>query len=218
MTCLIKNILIWGASGHAKVILGIIKNNYNIIGFIDKNPDINDFAGRKVYRNFEEFSKAVNIRENDIYFIVAIGGGNGSERIEIHNKLKKNGLKPLSIIHPSAWVDSTAFIEPGAQILAMAAVSSDVVIGKQTIINTNATIDHETIVGDGCHIMPAATITGCVEIGDFCVIGSNSTILPRLTLSPYTIVGAGAVVTKNTDAHTTVLGIPAKNILNKDET
>lgn len=217
MSALVNNILIWGASGHAKVVLSALKNNHKIIGFIDKNPNIKEFAGNAVYRNFSEFSKNVSIDSKEIYFIIAIGGARGSERMDIHNQLIKSGLKPMSVIHPSAWVDASACIEPGAQILAMAAISAEVVIGSQTIVNTNATIDHETQVGDGCHIMPAATVTGCVTIGNFCTIGSNATILPRISLNPHTIVGAGAVVTKNTPPNITVVGIPAKNILNKDK-
>lgn len=212
-----KNILVWGASGHAKVLLSALNNDYNVIGFIDKNPEIEEFLGSAVYRDFSEFSKNISIVHKEIYFIIAIGGARGSERIEIHNQLMKSGLKPMSVIHPSAWVDTSAYIAPGAQILAMAAISAEVVIGSQTIINTNATIDHETQVGDGCHIMPAATVTGCVTIGNFCTIGSNATILPRISLSPHTIVGAGAVVTKNTPPNITVVGMPAKNILNKDK-
>jgi acetyltransferase-like isoleucine patch superfamily enzyme len=94
----------------------------------------------------------------------------------------------------------------------MAAISPEVKIGKQTIVNTNATIDHETVISDGCHIMPAATIAGCVIIEKFCTIGSNATILPRVKLKMSTTVGAGAVVTKDTVENSIVVGIPAKQI------
>jgi sugar O-acyltransferase (sialic acid O-acetyltransferase NeuD family) len=209
-----KDIIIWGASGHAKVILSSFSGvNYRVLGFIDKDPSIKEFRKIPVYNSSEDLFDNIKINKEETYFIVAIGGVKGSDRLEIHHHLIKHGLKPMTVIHPSAWVDPTAKIGPGAQILGMSAISADVVIGTQSIINTHATVDHETLIGDGCHVMPAATIAGCAIISDFCSVGSNATILPRIKLSPHTIVGAGAVVTKDTLPHSTVIGIPAKKVL-----
>lgn len=41
-------------------------------------------------------------------------------------------------------------------------------------------------------------------------IGSGATILPGITIGEYALIGAGAVVTKDVSAHTTVIGNPAK--------
>jgi UDP-2-acetamido-3-amino-2,3-dideoxy-glucuronate N-acetyltransferase len=41
-------------------------------------------------------------------------------------------------------------------------------------------------------------------------IGSNATILPGITIGEYALVGAGAVVTKDVPAHSTVVGNPAR--------
>jgi len=60
--------------------------------------------------------------------------------------------------------------------------------------------------------MPAATIAGCCRIHDFCSIGSNATILPRLEVQRETIIGAGAVVTKNIVKKGTFIGVPAREM------
>jgi acetyltransferase-like isoleucine patch superfamily enzyme len=41
-------------------------------------------------------------------------------------------------------------------------------------------------------------------------LGSNATILPGITIGEYALVGAGAVVTKDVPAHSTVVGNPAR--------
>ena len=41
-------------------------------------------------------------------------------------------------------------------------------------------------------------------------IGSNATILPGITIGEYALVGAGAVVTKDVPAHSTMVGNPAR--------
>lgn len=207
-----KKILIWGASGHAKTILSHMDySKYEVIAFIDKNKKNSSFKGISVCNSFESLSDRVDLK--NLYFIIAIGGDKGAERIEIHDTLVEKGLKPLTFIHPEAWVDKTATIMEGAQILGMAAVSAEVVIGPQTIINTNATVDHETTIGAGCHIMPAATIAGCCNIDDLCTIGSNATILPRISICRESIVGAGAVLTKNIVKKGVFVGIPAKEVI-----
>lgn len=53
---------------------------------------------------------------------------------------------------------------------------------------------------------PYASIT----IGNLVWIGSNVTILPGVTLGDWSVVAAGAVVTKDVPAYTVVGGIPAK--------
>jgi sugar O-acyltransferase (sialic acid O-acetyltransferase NeuD family) len=209
-----NDLIIYGASGHAKVILGaLVDTDYRLLGFIDRNDTINEFNNIPVYRSPSDLFKNQTINKKETYFIIAIGGDKGPERMEIHHQLIGYGLKPMTVIHPRSWVDPSVEIGEGTQILGMSAISAGVKIGIQTIINTNATVDHETVLGNGCHIMPAATIAGCSIISDFCTIGSNATILPRIKLSPYTVVGAGAVVIADTDPHSTVVGVPAKKVV-----
>jgi len=206
----VKHLVIWGASGHAKVIAQTLSpEQYDIIGFIDKDPNITTFFDREVSHSMEDLVMKKSLAA-ETGFIIAIGGDKGQDRMEIHRELVAHGLYPFTFIHPKAWVAPSAQISAGAQILGMAAISSDVKIGMQTIVNTNATVDHETTIGEGCHVMPAATITGCCVVQNHCTIGANATILPRLTLARHTYVGAGAVVTKNTNPHTTVVGVPAR--------
>ncbi|MBS1743296.1 MAG: acyltransferase [Bacteroidetes bacterium] len=58
-----------------------------------------------------------------------------------------------------------------------------------------------------------------VRIGKYCWIGMNAMILPGVTLGDFTIVGAGAVVTKSFDeGYCVIAGNPAKviKILSKE--
>lgn len=210
---MIKSAIIWGATGHAKVIYPILKDEkYQILALIDNNPEISKFLEHTVFHSFAEYLENMKQepKADKVGFAIAIGGTLGKDRMQIHKLLVNNKFTPINIFHPTSWVGKTAKIMEGAQILAMAAVCEDTQIGMQTIVNTNASVDHECIVGSGVHIMPGATIAGCVEIGDYATIGSNATILPRLKIGKGAIIGAGAVVTNNVPENTTVLGVPAR--------
>ena len=48
------------------------------------------------------------------------------------------------------------------------------------------------------------------KVEDYAGLGAASTILPGITIGKYARVGAGAVVTKDIEAGTVVMGVPAK--------
>ena len=61
------------------------------------------------------------------------------------------------------------------------------------------------------------TKIGRINIRDNVFIGARALIMPGVTIGENSIVGAGAVVTKNVKANTVVVGNPAKFIMTKDE-
>lgn len=55
-------------------------------------------------------------------------------------------------------------------------------------------------------------IHGDTWIGDYCFVGMDAIILPGVCVGSHSVVGAGAVVTKDVPPHTIVAGNPAKII------
>ena len=99
-------------------------------------------------------------------------------------------------------------------------------LGEKVIVSWKAHLD-KTInpkgihIGDGTCVLYGAMILShdaCrriktdTYIGKNCVIGVRSIILPGVTIGDSSIVGAGAVVTKDVPAHSVVAGNPAKVI------
>ena len=175
----------------------------------DRNANVQSpISGIPICHSESEFlSWLSSVDRDSLCFVAAIGGANGSGRLTVHAYLSAMGIQPISLTHPTAWVDETVTRGSGDQVLAMAAVGVDVSLGRQCIVNTNATVDHDTQLGDGVHVMPGATIAGQVVIEDEAVIGTNTTILPNLRIGSRAVVGAGAVVTHDVAPLTTVIGV-----------
>lgn len=61
------------------------------------------------------------------------------------------------------------------------------------------------------------TAFGKIDIKDNCYIAINATILPNVCIGPWSVVGAGSVVTKDVPPHTVVAGNPARPICSLEE-
>lgn len=211
-------IIIWGATGQAIVLEELLSSfPVSIEAFFENNKElpspVNNVPIYYGQEGFDEWKK--NISDlSDYYFIVAIGGNHGIVRQEIAAMFESNGLKPYSAVHKTAYVAGNAVIGKGAQILANSTICARAQIGDYCIINTGADVDHECVLGNGVHISAEAMLAGYVTVKDNSFVGVNATILPRIIIGENTIVGAGAVVTKNVSDNTVVAGNPAK-ILNQ---
>jgi len=64
---------------------------------------------------------------------------------------------------------------------------------------------------------PGLNVFGKIIIHDNCFIGVNSVIMPNVEIGENSVIGAGAVVTKNVLPDTVVGGVPAKRICSKSE-
>lgn len=101
-------------------------------------------------------------------------------------------------IHPGAKIGKGLFIDHG----------HGVVIGETSIIGDNVTIYQGVTLGgtgkDKGDRHP--------KIGNNVTIGAGAKILGNIKISDGTIIGANAVVLKNTEPNSTYVGMPAKKV------
>lgn len=207
-----KDIVLWGGTGQAKVLRELTRHDYHLVGVFDNNTEIaSPFTDIPLTRKWEGFMDwLARYSGSDLHFLVAIGGDRGKIRCEIQENLQTAGLIPATVIHSTAFVAPDATIGGGSQILANATVCVEAVLGKSCIINTAASVDHECRLGDGIHIAPGAHLAGLVEVGDFTMIGTGASVLPRVTIGRNCMIGAGSVVTRDIPDGAVAYGNPAR--------
>lgn len=202
-------IFVFGASGHAKVVIDIIERErrYDIAFLVDDDPSLKDadFYGYRVIGGKPELLSG---REQIKGGIVAIG--NNSARMNVAAWLIENGFSLVTAIHPGAQIGRGTFIGDGTVIMAGVVINSDTRIGTNAIINTRAGIDHDCRIGNVVHVAPGATLCGGVTLGDGTFVCAGATIIPNLAVGKNVIVGAGSTVIRDIPDGVTVVGSPAK--------
>lgn len=194
-----KDILLLGMGGHAKSVIDSIeeKSEYRIVGILDKKEKIG--IG---YRQYKVIGEDIEI---DKYYIKGIKyafltiGYMGESKIRqiLYKKLKDIGYELPVIVDSTASLASDIIIGEGSYIGKKCIVNANTVIGNMCILNTGSIIEHDCIIEDYTHIAVGSVICGNVYIGDSCLIGANSTIIQGKRIGRDTIIGAGAIITKD---------------------
>ncbi|MGC9293331.1 MAG: hypothetical protein ACP5EP_11525 [Acidobacteriaceae bacterium] len=144
---------------------------------------------------------------------LAMGIGTPAARLKVAEELKGRfpKLEWPTIVHPSVRFDAaTCKLEEGVILCAGVIASVNIVFEAFSMVDILCTIGHESRIGAGSAIYRSSNISGGDQIGKGVLIGTGAQILQYLTVGEHAIVGAGAVVTKDVEPMTTVVGIPAK--------
>jgi sugar O-acyltransferase (sialic acid O-acetyltransferase NeuD family) len=201
--------IIYGASGHAKVIIDIIESTgkYAIDMILDDNPVIHAIMGKPVKHSIPE-------KGQESSFVIAVGNNFVRKKI-----VKRNNFQySEALVHNKAVVNKNVIIGEGSVVMAGAVINPSSMVGSHVIINTNAIIDHDVKVADFCHISPGAVVTGNVKIDEGTQIGAGANILPGVTIGKWCTIGAGAIILKDIPDYAVVVGNPGRIIkYNKSE-
>ncbi len=197
-----NKILLYGASGHSKVLISIAESeNMLIDGIFD------DFSALSQWGGYPILGKYSNQLLLELPLVIAIG--DNIIRKQIANSASHEFTK---LIHRSTLIDETVRVGKGSVVIHNSVIQRDAIVGNHCIINSNSSIDHDCTLGDFVHISPSATLCGNVKVGDGTHIGAGATVNPNIKIGKWCVIGAGAVITKDIPDFSLVVGIPGKVI------
>ncbi len=140
-------------------------------------------------------------------FIIGIGDEKRKPAIEEVNYIAPNSIWG-TVIAPGAAIYGK--VARGSVVAPNAVVAPNSYIGEFCVVNYGATIGHESIVDRFVTVSPNASIGGWCKLEEGCYIGSGADILPRVKIGAWSVIGAGAVVTKGVPPGVIAKGIPAR--------
>lgn len=186
---------IYGASGHAKVIIESLESSgESIEGIFDDNIDIKGLLGHQVVAG-----KYVSDLDSSSQLIIAVGSNTIRARLVSRMKVQFG-----NVIHSNAILSKSCQLGLGVAVMAGVVVNANVKIGNHTILNTNCSVDHDCVLEDFVHIGSNSALCGNVHVGEMTLIGAASVVLPNIKIGKNCTIGAGAIVTKDVPDDTTV--------------
>lgn len=173
------------------------------LGYLDDNPS----------DDLPILSSIGEYEPNGEMVLVAIGSP--SARREVVERLAKQGARFGTHIHPTAIVGPRVTLGEGTIVCAYSVLTTDIVVGEQVIINLGCTIGHDSRVGDFVTFAPGCGISGYTTIESGAELGTHAVTIPGKTLCADSVLGAGAVLTKNATQQGIYVGMPAQLLVPK---
>lgn len=212
-----RDIVVIGASGHAKVILDILEraNSFRVVGLLDTfKPPGTVVMGYRVLGSEELIPELV--RSGVTGGIVAIGHNWVRSRVVERILRLAPDFEFVRAIHPSAHIGRDVTIGRGVAIMAGVSVNSGTRIGDFCFINTNASVDHDNVLGDYSCLQPNAATGGNVRIGEFSVIAMGATVIHGVSIGCHTVIGAGSTVLDDIPDRVVAYGTPCRVIRSRE--
>lgn len=209
-----ENIVIFGASGHAKVVIDIIEkeDKYTIVGFIDSFKPINytilNYKILGTEKELPSLMKQFGFKAG----IIAIG--DNWIRRQMHDKIIAvvPKFKFVSAIHPHASIGRNVKIGKGTVIMPGAIANIDCQIGDFCILNTKSSLDHDSVMHKFSSLAPDATVGGNAKIGAYSAICLGARVIQDITVGKHTVIGAAAMLNRDIEDYKMAFGVPAKVI------
>jgi sugar O-acyltransferase (sialic acid O-acetyltransferase NeuD family) len=202
-----RPVVLVGAGMHGRVVRDLCRDaSIQVAGFLD------DFAPSGTTVDDVDVLGPLNCIDNTTFiesyrFIVTIG--NNIARQTIAERIESRGGLLATAIHPNCVLSPTAAVGAGTVLVGANMVFSRAAIGKNVLIDPDATIGAESVIEDGVYICPGVHLGAGVNIAQQAFIGLGAVVLPTTRIGRMSIVGAGAVVTRDVPDESLVVGNPA---------
>jgi sugar O-acyltransferase (sialic acid O-acetyltransferase NeuD family) len=187
---------LFGNGGHAREVAAQL--NKEVTFFVD-----DEFSN--------ESAKPISDFKPENYLMM-VAVANSKEREKIVKRLPSN-TKYFTFVHPTVLsMDNNIEIGEGSFIGAYSILTTNIKIGKHSILNRGNQIGHDSIIGDYFSAMPGAIVSGNVILGENVYMGTNSSIKEKIQVCSNVTIGSNATVIKNIIIGGTYVGVPSKKI------
>ena len=145
-------------------------------------------------------------------YVLMVALADSKDRFDLVQRLPKE-TKYFTWVHPTALIMSDDVeIGEGSFIGAYSILTTNIKIGKHSILNRGNHIGHDCEIGDYFSAMPGAIVSGNVRIYDCVYMGNNSSIREKLSIHSLCTIGMNSAVVKNIQDGETYVGVPVKKI------
>jgi sugar O-acyltransferase (sialic acid O-acetyltransferase NeuD family) len=207
-----KPVVIFGLGSYAKVAKVYLEADspYTVVAFTADREYIeeNQMLGVPVVP-FDELVETYPPEQYEM--LVAMGARNmNDDRTQIYHQCKDLGYKFITYINSKATHWGHIEIGENTFIFEENVIQPFVKIGSNVVLWSGNHIGHDSVIGDNVFIASHAVISGHVTIDNNCFVGVNATFVDKIKIAPYTLIGAGAFITRSTRENEAYIGARAE--------
>jgi sugar O-acyltransferase (sialic acid O-acetyltransferase NeuD family) len=197
-----KKAFIFGTTDFAQVAVPYLRDDsdYDVQAFVVNESYITEreILGLPVVA-FENVLATHPPRE----FVAFVGVGYSkvnAVRRKLYDSLKELGYTLPTYIHSTVhrWPETT--FGEGSFIFENNVIQPFVSVGNNCVLWSGNHIGHHSKIGNHVFIASHAVVSGRCTIGDNCFVGVNATFRDGITVAPDCVIGAGAILLKDTVA------------------
>lgn len=195
--------ILFGAGGHAKVIVEILENGNEGVDLI-----FDDDLTQKELMHLRISGKYNPEFLPDKKLIIGVGDN------ILRNKIANKVFHDFgNVISKEAFLSKSVALGVGNVIFSKAVIQAKAKIGNHCIINTGGQVDHDCVIGSFSHVGPGAILCGGVILGTHVLVGAGSVLIPGIKVGNNVTIGAGSVVISDLVENCTYVGNPARKVL-----
>ncbi|NLB74775.1 MAG: acetyltransferase [Firmicutes bacterium] len=213
----LKPLVVVGAGGFGREVASLIhdvnaiRSEWQFLGFLDDGVNGSTVEGYPILGQIDSISTLAR----PIYAVCAVGDPRLRRKLVSH--IQTYDCKFATLIHPTVSKSQYVSIGEGSIICAGTILTTNIKIGKHSILNLNCKVGHDSILGNYTSCMPGVNIAGEVVVGDGSYFGLNACVINRVNIGEWSIIGAGASAVKDIPSRCVAVGVPAKPIRTLDD-
>jgi sugar O-acyltransferase (sialic acid O-acetyltransferase NeuD family) len=119
-------------------------------------------------------------------------------REEKYQQARENGYELVSYVSSRCSFLTDTPVGDNCFILEDNTIQPFVTIGNDVTLWSGNHIGHDAVIEDHCFLASHIVVSGYVRIRNNCFIGVNATLRNSITIAPESLIGAGAVIMKDT--------------------
>ena len=214
-----KKIILFGNGQMAETAHVYIEHDsaFTVVAFcVDKERlSSNSYRGLPLVA-FEDVCNIYPPESFDMFIPISAKDANVQRESKFHTA-KAMGYKLVSFISSHAMVGPETSIGENCFIFEANVIQPFASIGDNTILWSGNHVGHHSSIGDHCFLASHVVISGRVTVGNNCYFGVNSTVRDGIIVAPFSTIGAGALIMRDTEKYQVYMGLPGKRVPQKSD-
>ena len=215
-----RDVVILGAGGFAREVLDVFEacnagvEAYNVLGFL-VHPQFGRpgtlVNGKEILGDLSWLAE----RTGGVEALCAVGAP--EVRRALVARAAAAGCRFCTVVHPTAVLTARVELGAGTVVTAGCILTNNIRLGCHVHLNLDCTVGHDAVLEDFATLAPGVHVSGTVRVGTGAYVGTGANIVEKITIGPWSVVGAGSTVIRDIPRDATAVGSPARVIKQRAE-